>query len=423
MTDMLKQREAFEHAYTLSAAEDQRKITLKWMASWHEGDGYSQTNLQEMFRGFLLATSTHISINEVWDALGGDSSLETPSLNAVRGLLKLTRVARQPIPEPGSLGFRGEVKDSGIDYKLADVPTFPKLFEPPMDKRVLRHAQQVAKREFPIQGTLSEFYAEMQNLGLFDRNGVVYSPQSVTPEAEARFAEHVEELRKKIANTPGIVPPHFTSMGMSVGTGRDISKINAADQMFHVVWPAGRRPEGALRMEIQKERTGHKMRFDYQLPDLMVRDTESEESARLRDRAVKADIQRRDRARVDKIMEPLRDFVRENHNSHRARSVDMVLGEHLRIYVRTGGSFFVLNGVRKSAIEIARIDLPEHLQGKGIAKQFFTRELPRIAAMHGISYIVVAQVHNPNFRQQLVAWGYVRDEKRIDDEIYVKVLF
>ena len=431
MDDMQKKREAFEHAYTLSATEDQRRITLNWMASWHEGNGYSHTNLQDMFKGFLLATSTHISIqeawelaggnpgikatreelesalkaldevcdeadesislNEVWNALGGDSSLETPSLQNVRTLLEVVGAER----------FKRK-------------PRFP--MEPPMDKRVVREIMGVQK-EFPIQGTLSEFYKRLCD-GTVDSQGNVYTVSDLTPEAQSQFDAEVERLSKMIKEMPYSV----TTLPMSMGA-RNIEKINAVDQMFHVVWPAGRRPEGALRMEIQKERTGTKMRFDYQLPDFIVRDNESEESARLRDVAVKADIKRRDRARVDEIMRPLREFVREYRTSHRTRSVEMLLGECLKIYVRTGGNCYSVNGERKAAIEIARIDLPEHMQGKGVAKEFFTKELPRIAAMHGIHYIVVAQVHNPNFQQQLVAWGYVRDEKRIDDNIFVKVLF
>lgn len=431
MNDMQKKREAFEHAYTLSATEEKRAETIKWMRSWEGHDGYRHNNLHAAFTGFCLARTTHISIqeawelaggnpgimatreelesalkaldevcdeadesislNEVWNTLGGDSSLETPTLQNVRTLLEVVAAGRKRKP--------------------------PFQMLPPVDKRVLRAAQNM-KKESPIQGTLSDLYARLYD-GTADRFGNVYTkPEVITPEDQARFDAEVERLCKLIKDTPYKIAPPTFSMG-----ARNIEKISAVDQVFDIVWPVKRRTEGPLRVEIQKERTGTKMRFDYQLPDFIVRDSESEESARLRDVAVKDDIKRRDRARVDEIMRPLREFVREHRTSHRTRSVEMVLGECLKLYVRTGSNCYSVNGEPKAAIEIARIDLPEHMQGKGVAKEFFTKELPRIAAMHGIHYIVVAQVHNPNFQQQLVAWGYVRDEKRIDDNVFVKVLF
>lgn len=144
-------RDKYENARLSLLQGVQRETERKWLRSWHIGDGYSHEALAESFRGFTMALETHIGIQEawehaggnpgikatreelisalraldeacdedtmplteVWNALVGDSSLETPTLSNVRTLLTVVRstmVARKRMPD-----MRGSVAIKRVD--------------------------------------------------------------------------------------------------------------------------------------------------------------------------------------------------------------------------------------------------------------------------------------------------------------------
>lgn len=422
-----EKREAFEHAYVLSATDEKsRNNVIKWMRSWQCEGGYKNSKLQDAFVGFCLATTTHISIqeawelaggnpgikatreeleaslkvlnevcdeadesislNEVWTALGGDASLETPSLKDVRNLLKCVR-ANQLVGGPARDGERGA---HGLpNYSIGAI----------------------------FRGDLP------------DCNGNVYT---LSPEHQAAFDKTMSDIRE-IADRESV--DWTTLIGKSF-------PVNPIDNLFMVDIP--RDPNAQYTVVRTKERDGRvegELRYEFDptfrfqdfnvtppSESLAERAAQFAEGIRsVRENLASPESQKKLREMTASFREgyggkdyrALYAFIIENMCKNLPRSADIKVGP-LKLYVRAGNCLY-MKGERHIAVEIASIDIQPDFRGQGYAKRFFAN-LEKFSKVAGIKYNTVAQVHNEDFRAQLESWGFTRLDMPAapDDFVFIK---
>ena len=417
-----EKREAFEHAYVLSATdENSRNNVIKWMRSWQCEGGYGNSKLHDAFVGFCLATTTHISIQEAWELAGGN-----PGIKATREELEAAlKVLDEVCDEADESISLNEVWDAlGGDSSLekpslADVRRMLAL-----NKKAVDTLEQVNKKLTPPVFSMGAIFRG----DLPDRNGNVYT---LSPDHQAAFDETLARLRE-IADRE---PVDWTTL---IGKSFPVKPI---DNLFMVDIP--RDPNAQYTVVRTKERDGRveaDLRYEidptFRFQDFNVTPPENlaERAAQfadgiksVRENLASPESQKKLREMTASFREgyggkdyrALYAFIIENMCKSLPRSAEIKVGP-IKVYVRAGNCLY-MKGERHVAVEIASIDIQPDFRGQGYAKRFFAN-LEKFSKVAGIKYNTVAQVHNEDFRAQLESWGFTRLDMRAapDDFVFIK---
>ena len=470
LTNDEARRIAFESAYTKDADAEQRITTLNWMHSWHHGAGYKHSSLQDHYIGFCLALSTHISVQEAWEAAGGNPGITATKEELIDALKLLDEVCDEaddtPVVSKPKVVRKSPKTDAGERMrKIASAPKKAQQTTQEIGKEIRQYRQAMKMNQTDFGEYIGLAQTEVSSL----ERGLVTKRSDGGVSSVEKAQRFLDSVRKLFANkdAPVVVTAkvshepymsgdssHQTSEPKinwdSIGTREG---PNIADVSITVV--PEKKDLGNVTMHVTKPRDMHDRnvsmafqtnnswlrphvedaRYDL-IPDIKAAQllqsnfrmqiddpVLSEDEVRYAMRAaceVLANLSFDDKDAI--IWSDFKTFVDAQQGKAIPRSQNVCVGP-INLYVRAGNCFY-FNHERKNAIEIARIDIPEELQGRGLGKYFF-KEVTRFAASRGISYIVVAQVHNENFREQLVAWGFTRYQPadNMEDYIYVKVLF
>lgn len=419
-----EKREAFEHAYVLSATdENSRNNVIKWMRSWQCEGGYGNSKLHDAFVGFCLATTTHISIQEAWELAGGNPGIKATREELEAALKSLDEVCDEA-DESISLN---EVWDTLGGDSSSDTPTLKNV-------RTLLTVTKQAVDTLAAQNRANKLTPPIFSMGaifrgdLPDRNGNVYT---LSPDHQAAFDETLARLRE-IADRE---PVDWTTL---IGKSFPVKPIDA---LFTVDIP--RDPNAQYTVVRTKERDGRveaDLRYEidptFRFQDFNVTPSENlaERAAQfadgiksVRENLASPESQKKLREMTASFREgyggkdyrALYAFIIENISSALPRSKDIQVGP-LKLYVRAGNCLY-MKGERHAAIEIARIDIQPDFRGQGYAKRFFAN-LEKFSKVAGIKYNTVAQVNCEDFRAQLESWGFTRLDMRAapDDFVFIK---
>jgi DNA-binding transcriptional regulator YiaG/GNAT superfamily N-acetyltransferase len=443
----------FERAYTLDADDESRARILSWMRSWRHGTGYKHSDLQATYIGFCLALSTHISIQEAWEAAGGNPGIPATKEELITALKLLDEVCDEaddtPVvrkPKVAKVKKAPKVDAGERMRKIASAPKKAQQTTQEIGKEIRQYRQAMKMNQTDFGEYIGLAQTEVSAL----ERGLITKRSDGGESAIEKSKRFLESVRKLYANKDA----PLTIMAIGTRENADI-----VDKLITVV--PTQKDLGNVTMHMVKPRDAHErnlqltgsMQFDKscltleQLADTSFDLIPDTKAARLlqsnfrvqydaaafdqlndkeREQALVISSEAISRMTVDDkdaiIWSDFKTFVDAQRGKQLPRSSDISVGP-IKLYVRAGMCFY-FDGERRNAIEISRIDIPEHLQGRGLGKYFF-KEVTRFAASRGINYIVVAQVHNENFREQLEAWGFSRYQApaNMEDHIYVKVLF
>lgn len=387
--DLAVKREAFEAAYIFSATPEQAKVTKDWLRSWQCKEGYKQTSLQDKFIGFCLGRAGHVAIQEVWELAGGNPGIKATKEELVCALKLLDEVcdeagdkedaeraekdARKVYSPAVNAGER-RARAGRMDY--VPVSTIKKIKAVGLRLRDFRKTKGITQKELGDRLSVDQTYVSMIERGVITKAG-------------DNGATNLARAEKMLSDAQDLFKP--------------TAAINAAYEVETVVSIA-RSPEKetgrVLKVDMPKKRMGTDAAFHFDLTATKIGGEEIDSS---------------------RYWDEFNLFVKTHHGRF-ARSAYIRVGPILT-YVRAGRCLYYM-GARQDAIEISRITVPEEMQGRGLAKHFFN-VVTNFAKENNVPYIVVAQVHNENFREQLLAWGFTRYHPPGNDEdfIYIKDVY
>lgn len=430
--DIPVKREAFEVAYTLSATPEQKKTIKAWLQGWQCKEGYKQSALQDTFIGFCLGRAGHIAIQEAWELAGGNPGIPATKEELVTALKLLDEVcdeagdkedaerAEKAVRKTYSPAVTAGDRMQQRRIRSNHIPAgnVKKIKAIGIRLRDFRKAKGLTQAELGKRLSIDQTYISMTERGVITKTGDNGAANLERAEKILADAQKLFKARKAKS-----APIEYACLCLDCGN-KWIAKKTTPNccagkkcKSLRISFiPVGHLP--LAEADTFKEK-----------PALSDMHMSGESSHQTSEPGIipLTEIPRTSIADYQLAISPdnlaiVLKKLGEQSRGRLPRSANIVIGP-ISTYMRLGKCFFYM-GVRQNAIEVARIDIPEKLRGQGLAKRFF-ESLTSYAYENAFPYIVVAQVHSENFREQLVAWGFTRYQPPGNecDYIYIKDVY